>query len=180
VVTSALASKASKKHVAKQPTGLAVFLHQRKTAHAASTNPLAPPGAVLATVVGQTEVYASQITQGSGGATEDCVTHFTGHAGGGVCASAAKVENEGIVGVGGPQGVVRITALLPNGVKSVKITDNDGATYEVAVTNNVVEHEDSNAVTFTYALPGNQIHTTNIAKLLANPPRQPGAAGSQQ
>jgi hypothetical protein len=55
-------------------------------------------------------------------------------------------------------------------VKSVKVTDGDGSTYEMAVKNNVVEQEDDNVSTLTYALAGGQTHTTEVGKLLSPTP----------
>jgi hypothetical protein len=173
LVTSALASNAAKHRVA-QPHGLAVFSHPPKgIAHIASANSAtgatAPAGARLAAVVGNTEVYVDQPASGPSSGL-DCVIHIAGGAGGGACGQPFKVEAEGMVVVSGVGGVERMTALLPNEVTSVKITDRSGLAYELAVKNNVIEQEDDNASTLTYNLAGGRTHTTEVAKLLSPVP----------
>jgi len=151
-------------------------LRARKAATA-----FAPAGSVLAAVFGETEVFA---LHNSG--NEDCVIHLTAGAGGGsICGAAAKVEAEGEVAVGGGPGPVsggigsvRVSALVPDGVSSLTFTDRDGTKYVIAVTNNVVEHEDANLASVSYALPSGAIKTTNVAAVVDQLPTQPGAPGS--
>jgi hypothetical protein len=178
VVAGALSASgnATSKHRSTWKSGLAVFSHPKSRARIAQTDSVSPPsGAVLAAVVGQTEVYVGQ----SGG--ELCVMHMTGSSGGGsVCGKVPTVEAEGVIGVG--TGVeksnVRVTALLPNGVKTVTFTDQDGSSYDVSVTNNVVSHEDNNLKSVSYTTPNGVSHTTNVPAILSHIPSQPGAAGS--
>jgi hypothetical protein len=178
VVAGALSASGNgtSKHRTTWKSGLAVFSHPKSRARIAQADSASPPsGAVLAAVVGQTEVYVSQ----SG--SELCVMHMTGSSGGGsVCGQVPAVEAEGVVGVG--TGVeksnVRVTALLPNGVKAVTFTDRDGSSYDVAVTNNVVSREDNNLTSVSYSTANGASHTTNVAAMLAHIPSQPGPASS--
>lgn len=166
IVTSALASNGARHRAAQRPDGLAVFTHPPKgIAHIASASIMAP-GAKLATVVGNTEVYVDHPTSGPASGL-DCVTHITNNSGAGACGSPSEVETEGMVTVSDFGGVERITALLPNEVKSVKITDRDGSTHEIETKNNVIEQEDDNALTLTYDLAGGRTHTTEVPSLLS-------------
>lgn len=168
-------------------TSIGVFSHHPKgLARIAQTGSVTPPaGAILAAVVGHTDVYASHNFRG-----EDCVIHITpGAAGGSVCGRPTTVEEEGVVGVGfegkgatapGSPPTLRVTAMVPNGVTSVKVTDRDGSSYDVAVTNNVVMREDINAASVSYSLPGGGNQTTNVATMVDHIPTQPGPPGSSK
>lgn|GEM_PF-2076763 len=191
LVTAALASSDTAKRSTASKTELAIFSqppalrHLARTAAAGAAKP--PPGAILAAVVGETELYAlhnASSAVGAGGLT-DCVYHFTNGLGGAACGPTSEVEESGIVGVsvsggvpGAPGAVLRITGLLPNGVQSIKITDRDGVTYAVHVADNVVEREDNNAATVSYGLPDGQVETTDVTELIGAIPRQPGLPGA--
>jgi len=73
-----------------------------------------------------------------------------------------------------------VTALLPNGVTSVRFRDRDGSSSEVAVRNNVIEHEDANIASVSYTLPDGAMQTTNVGAVVDRTPHQPGAAGSSR
>ncbi|HEX5308256.1 MAG TPA: hypothetical protein VFW38_04175 [Solirubrobacteraceae bacterium] len=129
-----------------------------------------------------TQVYAQEKT------SELCVIHLTASDGGGeVCAAAGLVESEGVVGVGGG-GIasdgslvsLHITALVPNGVKSVHFADTNGEAYDLPVTNNVVTHEDTGVALVSYSLPGGGTHVTNVVKMISSLPRKAEPAGSSQ
>lgn len=171
-------------------TGVAVFTHHHTgLAHIAKAGSQSPPPnseAILAAVVGDTEVLALHDSSG-----DDCVMHLTAGGGGGgeICDLPARVESEGEVGIGlvaagarspGSPASVHVDGLLPNGVSSVRITDRDGSSYKVPVTNNVVYHEDSEMSLVSYVLPGGATVTTNAAALLDHIPRQPGAPGTSR
>lgn len=172
---------------AKKPSGIAVFSHHPKglarIASAGSLKP--PPGAILADVVGRTEVYVLHNSNGA-----DCVMHLTvGAAGGSICSQPAQIEKEGAVGIfqegpgataPGSPATLRVTVLVPNGVRNVTFTDRDGSSYKVPVTNNVVEHEDINAASVAFTLPGGETATTNVAAVVDHTPRQPGPPGSSR
>jgi hypothetical protein len=190
MVATALASSDTGKkmhHRGGRHDRLAVFSHHpKRLARIATAGSLSPPkGAILAAIVGRTEVYASESASG-----DDCVIHLTVGAGGGsVCGRAATVEEEGIVGVGiegegaiapGSPSTLRLTALVPNGVTNVKVIDRDGSSYEVPVTDNVVEREDILAASMSYILPDGGTHTTNVGAMVDHIPHQPGPAGSSQ
>jgi len=166
---------------------IGVFSHRPKgLAHVARTGSLAPPaGAILAAVVGKTEIYALHNNK-----NEDCVIELTANAGGGsVCALSKTVEEEGIVGIGfkgegatapGSEPTLRVAAMVPNGVTSVTVTDRDGSSYVVPVINNVVDREDIHAATVSYRLPGGGSQTTNVATMVDHIPTQPGPPGSSK
>jgi hypothetical protein len=186
-VAFASGSHGRQHQAAKKTVGLAVFSHQPKglarIASAGSLKP--PPGAILADVVGRTEVYVLHNSSG-----DDCVMHLTvGAAGGSICSRPALIEKEGAVGIfqegpgaaaPGSPATLRVTVLVPNGVRNVTFTDRDGSSYKVPVTNNVVEHEDINAASVAFALPGGGNATTNVAAVVDHTPRQPGPADSSR
>jgi hypothetical protein len=166
---------------------IAVFSHHPKgLARIASAGaPRPPASAILAAVVGKTEVYVSKSAGG-----EDCLEHFTvSAAAGGGCAPATQVEEQGSVGIfqegegataAGSPATLRVTALVPNGVPSVKFTDRDGSSYQVAVTDNVIEHEDINTASVSYTLPDGVTRTTNVEAVVNRTRHQPGPAGSSR
>lgn len=182
LISTALASKGhARAHRVAHKTNLSVFVTQHKVARAAAGNSLTPPaGAILAAVEGKTEIYVSQK------GTEDCVIHLTpGEGGGSTCAFASKVEADGEVGVGGGPisasgalSTLRVSALVPDGVKSLHFVDRDGSAYDVPVTNNVVEHEDLSVAKVSYTLPDGENHVTNVAGMVDGLPQQPGPPGS--
>jgi hypothetical protein len=190
VVTTATASHDSTHktiHHHRSKAGIGVFSHHpKRLAHIATAGSVTPPaGAILADVVGRTNVYASHNARG-----EDCVIQITpGAAGGSVCGRPTVVEEEGVVGIGvegvgatapGSAPTLRVTAMVPNGVTSVKFTDRSGSSYTVPVTNNIVEREDINAASVSYALPGGGSQTTNVAAMIDHIPSQPGPPGSSK
>jgi hypothetical protein len=189
LVASALASSATREraHHTTIRTGIAVFSrHPKGIARIATAGALNPPAnAILAAVVGHTEVFAYHNSSG-----EDCLDHLKiGAAGGGGCAPALLIEERGSVGVfqegegataPGSPATLGVAAMVPNGVSSVRFTDRDGASYEVPVTNNVVEHEDVNLASVSFTMPGGAVETTDVAAIVATTPRQPGPAGSSK
>jgi hypothetical protein len=190
LVATALASTGGRwgvHHGGGKRTGIAVFSHHpHGLARIAKAGSLTPPtGAILANVVGRTEVYVSHDANG-----RDCVIELTVGAGGGsVCGQSTTVEEEGLVGVGvegegatapdSPR-TLRVSAMVPNGVTSVKFTDRDGSSYNVPVTNNVVEHEDLNVASVSVTVPGGESHMTNVAAMVDHIPSQPGPSGSSK
>lgn len=180
-------SHGTRHKAAKNPSGLAVFSHHPKglarIASAGSLKP--PPGAILADVVGRTEVYVLHSSSGA-----DCVMHLTvGAAGGSICSQPAQIEKEGAIGIfqegpgataPGSPATLRVTVLVPNGVRNVTVTDRDGSSYKVPVTNNVAEREDIEAASVAIELPGGKTATTNVAAIVDHTPRQPGPPGSSR
>ena len=187
LIASALGSSGGpiETHQAARKAGIAVFSRRPKLARVASASSLrAPSGAILAAVVGRTEVYA---LHHSGG--DDCVMNLTaGASGGSVCAPASQVEERGEVGISqegagatapNSPATLGITALVPNGVSSITITDRNGSSYSVPVSNNVAEREDINIASVSYT-SGGGTQTTNVAAIVDHTPRQPGPAGSSR
>lgn len=187
LITSALGSSGGsvETHHAARKASIGVFLRDPKRARIASASSLrAPSGAILAAVVGHTEVYALHHSK-----SEDCVMDLTvGASGGSVCAPASQVEERGEVGISqeGPgatapnsPATLRVTALVPNGVKSITVTDRDGSSYGVPVSNNVAEREDINIASVSYT-SGGGTQTTNVAAVVDHMPTQPGPADSSR
>jgi hypothetical protein len=124
-----------------------------------------PPGAVLASVVGRNEVFALHQSPG-----EDCVMNLhLGAGGGAVCAAAAHVEEEGVVGIfeeaqgataPGSAATLRVAVLVPNGVGTIQFTRRDRSSYQVPVSNNVAESEGVAIASVSYGLPGGGHRTT--------------------
>jgi hypothetical protein len=181
LVTSAFASGGrTGQRPAKGGDIAALSLHPKvaRIASAGTLNP--PPGATLAAVSDDTDLYVLHDASG-----EDCVIHLTAGSGGGsVCEPSSAVENEGEVGVGatatasGSIAELRVTALVPNGVSVVRFTDRDGSSFDIPVTHNVLEHKDLNVASVSYVLPDGQVHTTNVAAIADQVPSQPGSPGS--
>ena len=164
-----------KGHPANPKTAFAVLSHG--TARAAGAgSAMFPPGAVLAAVAGSRKVYVWELSSGqpsgpSAGSrpaatTEVCVG-WTAPSGGGSgdCGPASQLDARGSVAIGrvfdrtkGTLSPTTVTVLVPNGVKTVTLTDRDGVSYEANVTNNVVVVEDENlapppATAVSYQLP---------------------------
>jgi len=141
--------------------GLTVFSHRKHLARSASTQgaKVAPAGAVLAAVDGGSEVFVNHNAEG-----EVCMTTITqgSTAAVGGCAQPAAVEAEGLVGFGVGGKDPKITVLAPNGVTSVTVTDRDGSTHTLPVTNNVALGEAANASTVSFGTPSRGTHTTAI------------------
>jgi hypothetical protein len=187
LVATALASSGHVTRHRGPRWGIAVFSHHPKgLARIASADALKPPaGAILAAVVGKTEVYVSQKPS-----NEDCLEHFkVGAAAGGGCGPAAQVEEQGSVGIfqegegataPSSPATLGVSALVPNGVTSLTFTDRDGSSYQVAVTNNVVEHEDVNIASVSYTLPDGVTRTTNVEAVVNHTRHAPGLAGSSR
>lgn len=146
--------------------GFGVFSHPLVRAHVASFGGEQPrPGSVLAATPAHpaAAIYATR----TGGNV--CVTKLSATGGGGSCGPIATVEETGLGVVklpadGSPVGV---TLLLPNGVTSITVTDTDGKTRQVPVTNNVVSVEETGLSSVNYALPSGQTKSTDLASFVA-------------
>lgn len=182
-------SRGTVRHGHAKRTGIAVFTHHPKglARIAKAASPSLPPNsdAVLAAIVGKTELLVLHDSSGN-----DCLMHIAASGSAGeICDPPATAESEGEIGIGlvaagaaspGSPESIHVDGLLPNGVSSVRITDRDGSSYDVPVTNNVIYHEDSEMASVSYVLPGGATVTTNAAALLDHIPRQPGAPGSSR
>jgi hypothetical protein len=155
-------------------------------AHAAAAGDgVVPAGAILAATVGELSVYVWERAPGertigprTPPATEQMVcesyeihgaVHGTGDGLG--CGPAREIAETGNVTFGQVRipgtrklSPMTVTALVPNGVKSVSFTDSDGSSYEVKVTNNVVIVEDEKlapppATAVSYKLPDGKTQT---------------------
>ena len=189
IVANALATSPAPQARHARSTGrrnpISVFAHRphgvARVARASAAR--APAGSVLARVVGRTELYVRRNAD-----RDDCVMDLTVNASGGsVCAPASQVEENGEVGVSmegegatapGSPATLRVSALVPDGVSNIKVTDRDGSSYLVPVANNVAGAEDTEIAFVSYTVPGGTIESTNVAALVAHTPRQPGAPGS--
>jgi hypothetical protein len=181
LVATALASNASPRKSRRTDISILTRKPRQTARKAAADSVVPPPEAILANVVDGTEVYAFRNASG-----EDCVLRVS-NGGGSVCDSAAVVEAQGEIGISGhgegatapgSPATLQVTALVPNGIKQIKITDRDGASYTVPVVNNVAEREDINIASVSYRLPRGTIYTTDVAAIVDRIPRQPGPPGS--
>lgn len=122
---------------------------------------VAPSGAVLAATNGASEAFVSHNSEG-----EICVTTITqgNSAAEGGCGQPASVEAEGLVGFGIGGKAPKITVLAPNGVTAVTVTNHDGSTQVLPVTNGVALGDATNAATVSYSTPSHGPHTTAIVQ----------------
>jgi hypothetical protein len=158
VVASGAFAAGHTRHLVR--TGFSVFSHGLARAHKADAAGMsAPQGAVLADVIkadGIThELYAWHRTP-----QEVCLVDV--EAGGGVttaCSPDSSAEAQGVSFIGGPQGVdrVNVAALVPDGVTTVRITEGNGSTQDVAVVNNVTEYAASDVTGFSYSMPSGSV-----------------------
>lgn len=114
-------------------------------------------GAVLAETVEGTEVYVSE---------DDgiiCLILVEPSSGGESCGMAASVEQNGMLDIGiGPSGHVHVAAVVPNGVASITLRDDDGAVHTAAVVNNVMLMYDANVSSVEYKLPSGSMRVVDI------------------
>jgi len=65
---------------------------------------------------------------------------------------------------------MRVIALVPNDVKEVRITDKDGASYTVGVTDNIAVSRDVNATSLAYRLGNGKEQRASVATLINRTP----------
>lgn len=170
------------KRVARWP--VSAYSHPLHLAHSADGEPPVPLAGVsamsLAAVTRTSQVY---VGHRYGPTLLDCVWEWIPpHGGSGGCGRASDVEAKGSVSLyeateGAP---ARIRAFVPDGVASVVVTDRDGSSHVVAVTNNLAIYEDLNSPsTVSYRLPSGVTQTTDVAGWRASAQR-PGAPASGQ
>ncbi len=83
------------------------------------------------------------------------------------CGSTAEVEERGLIGLSMPSKTEpnpSATALVPNGVTSVTVTDDDGATYSAAVSHNAVIIEDPNLAAVSFTLPDGGVNRATVSE----------------
>lgn len=187
LASGALASTAKQtqaKHVraGRKRSGLAVFSHAlswqgARTASAGGVQ--APPGAVLAAVSGKNAIYvwqptASEETQpmrtaDNGDST--CMVEMLNGLESIACGPTTTIEDRGIIGIKLPSmstPTLGATALVPNGVTSVTVTDNNGSTHAVAVSDNSVFIEDPNLASVSFELPNGEVNSETVSEVMAN------------
>jgi hypothetical protein len=96
---------------------------------------------------------------------ELCISDQQSNGGGGgiACAEPAIVEREGTVLETAGLQSSSIAVLVPNGIPSVTVTDSDGSSHVLRVSNNVAEIEDASASAVSYAMPNGSPHTQSIS-----------------
>jgi hypothetical protein len=145
---------------------LAVFSHPlKRRARAAYTGTRSlPPSAVLAEIFGTDEVYVSE------DAGMLCIWDIETTYGGYSCGRTTEIIKEGMITIRVEfGGQVTVGALMPNGVSSVTLTDNDGATHQLKVANNVAEIHDGNVASVRYTLPDGTTRTEKIPYHVLHP-----------
>lgn len=177
LAAGAFAGKNAAKPVPRWPVG--AYSHPLRRAHSAraalTTVPLAGVSAVsLAAVKGTNEVYIGHRYSPT---TLDCEwERIYPQGGAGGCSKASEVESKGVVSLYEPKegATPHITAFVPDGVSSVIITDADGSSHAIAVTNNLALYEDANdPSTVSYTLPNGVNQTTNVAAWRTTPADKP-------
>jgi hypothetical protein len=127
-------------------------------------------GVSLVEVQGTNEIFVGRRHSPT---NDDCFWVRTPSGGHGGCGRAAEVEAKGAVSLYEANEYAHpyILTLVPDGVASVVITDSDGSSHTVAVTNNFAVYEDlkiPSSVSFT--LPNGVTETTNVSAW-RTPPR---------
>lgn len=157
---------------------LAVFSHPlTRTRIASASGVRGPLGAALAAVSSQKEVYAWQPTPAQEttpmrtadhGSSTCMVKVLNNGLESILCGPTTEVEERGLIGINLPAKLapsLSVTALLPNGVTSVAVTDNDGSVHAVSVSNNAVILEDPNLASISYKLPnGGGINSASVSE----------------
>jgi hypothetical protein len=179
-------SRSAQASYARYRSAFAVLTHKVDRAAAVSQSFL-PSDAILATTAGDRHLYvwerAAGAPMGKSGTPSAktqliCQGYLVGQAasspGGVSCGEISELAQTGSVTFGKVRNPgthtfsnAIVTVLVPNGVKSVTITDANGTTYEVPVTNNVASVEDSKlapppAAAVLYKLPDGQVHSAEL------------------
>lgn len=171
-------------HKGLSRNAFAVLTH--KEARAATAGRVLPADAILATTAGDRSVYVWERAKGEpmgapgtppSGTQMVCEGFAIGNTSGPGdvgCGPIGKIAETGAVSFSharlpGTQTLTPtiVTVLVPNGVKSVTLTDSNGSSHEVPVTNNVVSVEDGAlapppAAAVSYELPNGQIHSSQM------------------
>lgn len=140
----------------------AAFVRGETRAHTSAVDgpPNLPAEAVLLDTVGETSVYMWELKKGEPVGLGSklinqeealCIGEVVAGRLSAGCGPAARLAENGDVDFGqhfvastGKQSPITVTAVVPNGVSSVKLTEADGSSREVKVTNNVVVTEANN------------------------------------
>jgi hypothetical protein len=164
-LVAALGASASN-HAASHHKRLGVFAHpltRRGHAKYAETRNL-PADAVLAEVFGAAEIYVSD--EGGMLCIWDIETTYEGTD----CGRTSEIIKEGMITIRVAfGGQVTVGALMPNGVSSVTLTDNNGASHQLKVANNVAEIHDANVASVRYTLPDGTTRTEKIPYHVLHP-----------
>jgi hypothetical protein len=174
-VSGALAASGHpNQHQIRTRSRLAVFAQSRATsAKAASAGPGAPAGAVLGLVAGSARLYAWQPTASeessemrtADGGSSLCLVEVLAKVESIVCGAKSEIEERGIIGINLPSITapnLGATALVPNGVTSVEITDSNGKAYSANVVNNLVAVADPDLASVSYTLPDGQTNAASV------------------
>lgn len=187
LASGALASPTAKPKVAlhrqaiHRRSRLAVFSHplSRKARLASAGDLQAPAGAMLAAASSDREIYAWQPTaaqesspmQNADGGNSTCMVKLlTGGPESIACGSTTEIEDRGLIGINMPSKLapnLSATALVPNGVASVTVTDDDGASYAVPVSHNAVIVEDPNLAAVSFDLPNGGVNIAKVSEAAA-------------
>lgn len=86
------------------------------------------------------------------------------------CGSTTEIEDRGLIGLSLPSKSapsLSATALVPNGVASVTVTDDDGTSYTVPVSHNAVIIEDPNLAAVSFDLPNGGVNVAKVSEATA-------------
>ncbi|MGP0100571.1 MAG: hypothetical protein ACLPUT_02985 [Solirubrobacteraceae bacterium] len=149
-------------------------------AHIASASGLnPPPGAILGTVDGHSEIYAWQRSS-----EEVCVVDLQASGQGGIgCDKPSVAEAHGVTVALMPVAgsTLSVATLVPNGVKSVVYSDHSGASRTATVSRNVVAVEDPSLASIHYTLPDGTTETVAVPSQAGpSQPPTPSSSGTTE
>jgi hypothetical protein len=164
---------------------LGVFSHPldssgRRVRMASANSVQAPPGAVLAAASSANEIYVWQPTaaeettamQTADGGNSTCMVELLSSGLESIgCGSTSEVEGRGLIGINMPsKDAPRLsaTAVVPNGVTTVTVTDKDRTTYTIPVSHNAVIIEDPNLAAVSYQLPNGRVNGATVGEVEAS------------
>jgi len=184
LASAAKPTKAMSQQVRHKRSRLNVFAHplsmSGRRARIASASVQTPPGAVLAAVSSVNAIYAWQPTaaeettamQTADNGNSTCVVELLSSGLESIgCGSTTEVEGRGLIGINMPSKDapnLSATALVPNGVTTVTVTDNDRTTYAVPVSHNAVIIEDPNLAAVSYKLPNGRVNSATVGEVEAS------------
>lgn len=163
---------------------LAVFSHplSLRKARMASTGGgvQVPPGAVLAATSSKNAIYAWQPTataepplvRVADNGNSICMVEILSAGPKSIaCAPSTVIETRGMISINMPSKDVAslsATALVPNGVTSVTVTDNNASIHTIPVSNNAVIIEDPNLASVSFELPNGGINSASVSEIEAS------------
>lgn len=182
-VTGFAYAKSTSKHSSARPpvfshpgARLAVFSHPlRQVSARVAARAHVPASAALAAASDHHDIYVWEGSLSPGNAGNDlCIEDLTPTSSVGAgCGRIATVMRHGIVIVSESDTLgVNVIMLLPNGVTQVNVSNRDGASSTLNVSNNVADIEDANVASVSYELEDGTTITEAIPAFATEPARR--------